>query len=1429
MSGYASSTSLVNPISLKRVNTSLNYKALTSRLGLSDEDEKQETKETVNLDGEGYSITFEIPNKNEGWRVDKEYEDVDAFYNALSVTSTKVTDIVGAGLPTRKTDIDMKEFDNLMKAEIGIQFTSNIGSYNPLVAANNRDKAIKRAIEMHKEKIVDDMSRKYKTMMKKGVFDEETNKIRIQNIARCSFSKDILMEDKNFDKKLLNNQHLKPRSGPPGNITPRQKSMPGKKEDFQYGFLSGLYSTNDDEKPQNPSSVLTKVPTASEKRVFKSFEETNQTKFLDKILSYNMTPATTLSRNPFLSEEVKMVMDRDLGDVGSNGPRIHKDRGKQEKPSAVDKKVKVKDDPVSLRDKQKHILEARKRKLSEASKQTEAEQINTTATKIMELTKYDPTNCGEKTLTEIMPSLDYSISQMLEKILELEELQEEEDILCYLNVKPAFADGGILKDNTLDAFLYGTLDTKTDPDIFSQREQFLMQEFKEFNPKEIEKQKQNLTQANIKNTKLTMDTLERYKEEKNQGQFEQLFSAKQKLMKDEEWQERDKYITEMCQSLEKLIVDMCNEMKKMNENKLISAVTPRYSVLDDMATTMVTILKCIPFDWNPRTKREWSQGAEVLLMWSMKLSSTLNINRHEHIIKLAKFYVNIFFENEVLMNNLFEHYKEVVIDEIKKPKLNTNEDDEEEELKLPKINTFSEWKNPDEDDDEDDSDSGERMSPTMLSHNLELKRRRVSRIKHVLFIIINYINHCNTYTQDVFKQIVQKEKQKFKFEKAIKEKSLKETGKQELVQSFLEKRGLLDITNYIKNTDWKHDSDTMEENLPRDHIDTEVRKEKEIDLFANIIKRENDHRTSKSNLKGSKHNKSTPRIPTDLPTSRSTKSKDPVLKKTLVVGDIPEKPPLEYQRSYYIEPPKGIPYFPTKSTNEPVISSKTKIDTTQPMPDIMASENSLMFTGSDHSNDYADENQSVTKSKQTDDSILDQISDIEHKSLSRQGSNTFSEDAVMHEDMSNDNEEDHDLEVKEDHQEPIAPTPKPQYHPEEVNIGTPGSDAISLHSMNSDSSMISTKSNDHDNIKIKKPSSKKRTTPDVTSIHEKKSKNLRRYTLQKRSTSSASGTTTNSQNSRNTSRASERNETPPPVEPKKSSSPVKLTAKNLELSNQLNQSMTTPLSEADTNSDILRVSIRSSTSIILKDDSPRSTKTPRSRRSLPSSEKKNPHSGKWAIKTSIFQNMFDNSTLFTGDDSPRRLDNNVDRFDSVTLLEKLEQVWDDLLIPAGFKIKLYQRYGSSKYIGNVNLMKDAYKTWKQGATVVAARETVLMELKEFENTLNSNIQKLTTFSDKVQEQKLRSTLFKRLSILGTECEKLNRKLKKDHNDNLSYNSEMPYIDKMKYDYLSIIAGIESLTEKNQPIDVNTSIERLRSPNKKTADVTKVDLILSYEK
>jgi len=155
-------------------------------------------------------------------------------------------------------------------------------------------------------------------------------------------------------------------------------------------------------------------------------------------------------------------------------------------------------------------------------------------------------------------------------------------------------------------------------------------------------------------------------------------------------------------------------------------------------------------------------------------------------------------------------------------------------------------------------------------------------------------------------------------------------------------------------------------------------------------------------------------------------------------------------------------------------------------------------------------------------------------------------------------------------------------------------------------------------------------------------------------------------------------------------------------------------------------------------------------------------------------------------------------FDSVSVLERLESIWDELLIPPNLKIKLYEKYSTKKYIDNLNTIRDAYRTWNQGAFAICARETLLMELSEFERSLSAAAKRPPILSERIQEQKTRSALFKRLSHASSGCEKIIRKLWKDHQDHFFFQTEIPYIEKMQSDYLGIVAGIDQLA--NREID-----------------------------
>ena len=146
----------------------------------------EKVKEEVKLSGKGYSVSFNVPSG--GWRT-QETEDFEK-YATIDACATRATEIIGAGLPTkRKVDIDLKEFDRLMRGETGITFSKSTNGQAPTDVLRERDKAINHALEMHKEKVVSKMRTKYKRMAKIGIFDAETNRIRVENMLRCSFAK----------------------------------------------------------------------------------------------------------------------------------------------------------------------------------------------------------------------------------------------------------------------------------------------------------------------------------------------------------------------------------------------------------------------------------------------------------------------------------------------------------------------------------------------------------------------------------------------------------------------------------------------------------------------------------------------------------------------------------------------------------------------------------------------------------------------------------------------------------------------------------------------------------------------------------------------------------------------------------------------------------------------------------------------------------------------------------------------------------------------------------------------------------------------------------------------------------------------------------------------------------------------------------------
>ncbi|KAF0983314.1 hypothetical protein FDP41_010379 [Naegleria fowleri] len=1473
------------------------------------QDPSAQKHEEVKLEGKGYSIAFKIPKG--GWR-DQQNED---FEKSASVDAcaTKATEIIGAGLPTRVVDIDVQEFDRLMQGETGITFTSksNPGQM-PFDSMKERDKAIHHAIETHKAKC--------------GTFF-----VLILTVVQKRFDPskihDILLQDSGFDHEILNRVR-----GMGGGSTPRHGKL---KTENSYAFLSGLYNDsgenmeNDQKRHESPSAILSKVPTASDKKVHKNAEETSPVDFLDKILSFNMTPVTPLSRNPFLSEDVKMVLDRDLGEVGMEGSRHRFSRNATAIRILLPKKREKEESKERLSARGRNA-ESKKKKFtsSNAKEKTESEEIIQTSKQIIDMIKYDPSKSGEKLLSEVMPSIEYSVAEMLERILEDEEKQQEDEQMQAVASKTSSCNkverrGSKLVFDARDTFFYESVDSTAEMERVAQREAFISKEFQEFKPKEIERQKEQLTNANMKKARLTIYNLQNVH---MNSEFQELLSPKSKSMQDEEWKKRDKEISDLCDTLEKLIIDICHEMKQLNESKLNSSITPQYHEIERISDTLITCLKRIPFDWNSRTKREWAQGAEVLLMWQMKLSSPLNINKEEHVRELAKFYVRIFYENDVLMKNLFLHYKEAVIDEIKngekyrKMKSGNNDD-----ISLPKLNGFTVWS--------DSTKSSEVDEVDLFSYpqSFELQRQRVSNIKKMLFIIINYVNHCNSYTKDVFGDLVMVEKDRYQRKVLIRKATLKESGKKKEVQSMIEERGLSAFANILKSTSWEnvpHSVGKVEE----EELDSEVYVHRERDFYTSVFSKDVEKivkniRESKETMKLVHESPSQQNIE-PITTSKPTNDQEDMihLHKTSFINDeqLSEESALEFQRPYLYQPPtlkmsSKSPTLPNREKKtlptQPNPSSKT-IEEKHNDSKINTFHNSFMFTPSEPSIYDPSENTSLSLNATLDPSHT--LDNAKQKNQISQNIHPLETNSSI---TMNTLDDSFHKEIMEDmfgKERQVLLSPQPE-SPEEIRNQRAStqspitSDHVSLHSLESsmgrstrmnspivefpeprkvtglrfdtrslspsttpklkkdkeqdqkpiqlnvtdpkhvydidepemlnnkveqkqeivtipapkiqNQSVLSTtfsllneslapneekKENKNINKSGRQSSQKfgtKRITPEVTSIHETKSKNLRKYSRQKKiNTKSVDSTENVSTKSSNMSVQD--------FTPTRTASPIS--------AHDLHQ-LTISLAHFDDN--VRPLSSRSSNYVALKDDSPKSA------RSTTSVEKKNKHSGKWMVKSNVFQTFFDTPLHVSEDlqETKKKDDIPDDKFDSVTLLEKLEQTWDELLIPAATKMKLYQKYSSSKYIGNVNLMRDAVKTWKLGASAVIARESILLQMQEYEKNLAQSASKLPSFSDKIQEQKMRSNLFKRLSVIASECEKINRKLKKDHDDQLMYKSNCTYVDKMKRDYLSIIAGIEALAEEIQPVDFDVVSPRSLNNNKKNASVTKIDLILSYDK
>ncbi|KAL0480504.1 hypothetical protein AKO1_006758 [Acrasis kona] len=154
----------------------------------------------------------------------------------------------------------------------------------------------------------------------------------------------------------------------------------------------------------------------------------------------------------------------------------------------------------------------------------------------------------------------------------------------------------------------------------------------------------------------------------------------------------------------------------------------------------------------------------------------------------------------------------------------------------------------------------------------------------------------------------------------------------------------------------------------------------------------------------------------------------------------------------------------------------------------------------------------------------------------------------------------------------------------------------------------------------------------------------------------------------------------------------------------------------------------------------------------------------------------------------------------------LDKVWDDLLISAGQKIKLFDKYNQPHFVDNVKTMSHVYSMWQKVANAVIEREKSLILIKEFEKSASDPRRHFYGKSNMLlQEERQRAILFRRLCNFGKKVEDMAKVLKREYDDLILYKN-LNYLDKMKYDYSNLLYSLEEDRLKHSVFGENSTEE-----------------------
>ena len=124
------------------------------------------------------------------------------------------------------------------------------------------------------------------------------------------------------------------------------------------------------------------------------------------------------------------------------------------------------------------------------------------------------------------------------------------------------------------------------------------------------------------------------------------------------------------------------------------------------------------------------------------------------------------------------------------------------------------------------------------------------------------------------------------------------------------------------------------------------------------------------------------------------------------------------------------------------------------------------------------------------------------------------------------------------------------------------------------------------------------------------------------------------------------------------------------------------------------------------------------------------------------------------------------------------------------RANLFNKYNKEEYLDNLEKISKAYWLWRAAGDAVRERESILKELIEFEHAASDPRRLMRSkASDRLAEEKKRTSLFKKFNLSSKKCEKAAKSLAKETGDNLMYKTS-DYLSKMASDYSGVLYTLE---------------------------------------